>query len=115
MFLERFQAHGLKPGALATCYAMAENVFAVTQGGIDQPVSTDTIDANAFTTRQVAEPVPPSHPQALPMLSAGSPITGTRIRVLDAQLCFQLLRSENPGSRLGRAGLKQLACCDQLL
>jgi fatty-acyl-CoA synthase len=85
MFLERFQAYGLKPDALATCYAMAENVFAVTQGGIGQPVCIDTIDAIAYTTRQVAEPVSPSHPQTLPLLSAGSPITGTRIRILDAQ------------------------------
>jgi acyl-CoA synthetase (AMP-forming)/AMP-acid ligase II len=39
MFLERFQPYGLRPEALATCYAMAENVFAVTQGGIDAPVT----------------------------------------------------------------------------
>ena len=34
IFLERFQNYGFRPQALATCYAMAENVFAVTQGGI---------------------------------------------------------------------------------
>jgi len=32
MFLERFQPYGLRPEALGTCYAMAETVFAVTQG-----------------------------------------------------------------------------------
>ena len=85
MFLERFQAYGLKPTALATCYAMAENVFAVTQGGIQQPVRIDTIDANAFYTHQIAEQVGPDHPQAFPILSAGHPIPGTQLRVLDTQ------------------------------
>ena len=85
MFLERFQPYGLNPKALATCYAMAENVFAVTQGGIHQPVHIDTIESSAFTTRQFAQPVDPAHPHALAMLSAGSPIPGTDLRVLDSQ------------------------------
>jgi acyl-CoA synthetase (AMP-forming)/AMP-acid ligase II len=34
-FYERFKGFGLRYEALTTCYAMAENVFAVTQGGID--------------------------------------------------------------------------------
>ena len=43
LFVDRFQPYGLNPQALATCYAMAENVFAVTQGGIDRPVTIDKI------------------------------------------------------------------------
>ncbi len=31
-FAERFAAYGVQPAMLTTCYAMAENVFAVTQG-----------------------------------------------------------------------------------
>jgi acyl-CoA synthetase (AMP-forming)/AMP-acid ligase II len=85
MFLDRFQANGLQPSALATCYAMAENVFAVTQGGIQQPVIVDHIDASAYTTRQIAEPVASDDPQALTMLSAGRPIPGAHIRVQDSQ------------------------------
>ncbi len=85
MFLERFQPYGLKSSALATCYAMAENVFAVTQGGINQPVNIDTIDALTFTSQQIAEQVSPEHHQALPILSAGSPIPGTQLRVIDSQ------------------------------
>ena len=84
MFTERFQPYGLNPNALATCYAMAENVFAVTQGGINQPVRIDTLDSEAFATQQLAKPVNPDHPRALPMLSAGCPIPGTQIRVLDS-------------------------------
>ena len=98
MFLQKFQPYGFRAQALATSYAMAENVFAVTQGGIETPVMVDTIDALAFTTQQVAHPILPPRTQAqvlqdpdhsetgrsLKLLSAGRPIAGTRLRVLDA-------------------------------
>ncbi len=83
-FLERFGLFGLQSGALATCYAMAENVFAVTQGGIDSPVQVDTIDALAFTTRRLAVPTS-SSAGALKMLSAGKPISNTQVRILNDQ------------------------------
>ncbi len=86
MFLERFQPYGLRPEALATCYAMAENVFAVTQGGIDTPVLVDVIDAAAFSQRHTARPVkqavPLDAPGSLKMLSAGRPIANTQVRVI---------------------------------
>ena len=56
LFIKRFQPYGLRPEALATCYAMAENVFAVTQGGVDGPVPVDEIDQRAFITRRVGYP-----------------------------------------------------------
>ncbi len=86
MFLERFQPYGLSPEALATCYAMAENVFAVTQGGIDAAVTVDVIDAVAFSQRHIARPVrqafPLNAPGSLKMLSAGRPIANTQVRVI---------------------------------
>ena len=63
MFLERFRPYGFQETALATCYAMAENVFAVTQGGIDAPVKVDLIDRDAFHERQEA-PFPRGCPGA---------------------------------------------------
>jgi fatty-acyl-CoA synthase len=83
MFLDRFQPHGLRPQALATCYAMAETVFAVTQGGIDSPVRIDHIDGTALIKDQAAIPVEPS-PSVAKMVSAGFPIDNTSIRILDA-------------------------------
>ncbi len=85
-FLERFQSHGLRPQALATCYAMAENVFAVTQGGIDTPVVVDPIDRDALRTRQIAVPVvgDVEGPSTIKMLSAGRSIDNTRLRVVNA-------------------------------
>lgn len=85
MFLERFQSYGLSPQALATCYAMAENVFAVTQGGINGPIKEDLIDPQAFSSRQVAVPVDGGQHEGnlLRMQSAGSPINNTKLRVID--------------------------------
>jgi acyl-CoA synthetase (AMP-forming)/AMP-acid ligase II len=89
VFLERFEPHGLRPSALATCYAMAENVFAVTQGGIHAPVAVDLVNQQALLTRQVAEPAQKALAEdetgLVRLLSAGRPIEGTRLRVLDAQ------------------------------
>ncbi len=83
MFLERFQPHGLRPQALATCYAMAENVFAVSQGGIDRPVTVDEVDARSLLVERVARPTETG--ERLKLLSAGTPIPNTRVRVLDDQ------------------------------
>jgi fatty-acyl-CoA synthase len=82
LFLERFSAYQLKPEALATCYAMAENVFAVSQGGILEPVNQDRIDQRTFFDAHIAEPAQDSRP-SLVMLSAGKPIPNTQVRVLD--------------------------------
>ena len=97
IFLDRFHAIGLRSESLATCYAMAENVFAVTQGGIRTPVLVDVIDKDQFDTQQVAAPVlephvwgePAAHAEkfkdrtTLKILSAGKAIDGTMIRILD--------------------------------
>ncbi|MCP4543615.1 MAG: fatty acyl-AMP ligase [Chloroflexi bacterium] len=84
VFLNRFQPYGLHSDALATSYAMAENVFAVTQGGIGEPVTIDEIDRDMLQTEQVARPVI-SGRKSVKMLSAGSPIDNVHIRVLDKE------------------------------
>jgi len=99
MFLDHFQAYGLRSEALATSYAMAENVFAVTQGGIKSPVKLDIIDQDAFLSRQTAEPAGEAqkrenlglesdlnkNPSVIKMLSAGQPIEDTNVRIIDPQ------------------------------
>ena len=82
MFLERFSSYGLQAGALATSYAMAENVFGVTQGGIDKPVTIDLVDQNRMQTEQIASPAIEGRPY-VKHLSAGSPIENTLLRVID--------------------------------
>jgi fatty-acyl-CoA synthase len=87
-FLQRFQPYGLKSETLATCYAMAENVFAVTQGGIDHPITVDHIDSFIFSGQQIAHPVKTEidsqSNRVQKILSAGKPISNTLIRILDA-------------------------------
>jgi fatty-acyl-CoA synthase len=98
MFLERFQPYGLQPEALATCYAMAENVFAVTQGGIDAPVTVDRISQRALLSERMARPAADEEP-SINMLSAGLPIENVRVRILDDQ------RQELPERHLGEIAL----------
>jgi len=82
MFYQRFKDYGLKREALATCYAMAENVFAVTQGGIEQPVVVDTIQSAPLQQEGMA--VPGQNGEGvLMMVSAGTPISNTKVRILD--------------------------------
>ena len=97
LFLDRFQPYGFRPEALATCYAMAENVFAVSQGGIDEPAMVDEIDARSFIVDKVAVPVNEANAasgsssgasagtgiETIKMLSTGRPISNTRVQVLD--------------------------------
>jgi fatty-acyl-CoA synthase len=82
MFLERFSPYGFRPEALACSYAMAENVFAVTQGGIYAPNHVDQIDRQSLLSQQIAIPSQDSV-TSMKILSAGEPIDGTRLRILD--------------------------------
>ncbi len=81
-FYERFAPYGLKQSALCTCYAMAENVFAVTQGGVDAPVVVDEIDRDALQIEKRASPAEPGRP-SVKMLSTGVPISNTRVKIVD--------------------------------
>lgn len=82
MFLERFQPYGLRPEALTTCYAMAENVFAVTQGGLTSRVTIDQVSQRGFLIDRVARPPQPGE-SFMKMLSCGSPISNTQVKVVD--------------------------------
>lgn len=99
LFLERFQQYGLKPSALATCYAMAENVFAVSQGGINQPVSVDEISQRTFMNERQAQPARPGE-QVMHMLSAGIPIVETSVCILGED------RAPLPERRIGEIAIR---------
>ena len=98
VFLDRFRPYGFRAEALATCYAMAENVFAVTQGGMDGPIVVDEIDLGVLTSDGEARP--PASGQGFRMLSAGRPIADTEVRILDSQ------RKVLPDRRLGEIALR---------
>jgi fatty-acyl-CoA synthase len=81
-FYERFRDLGLRYEALATCYAMAENVFAVTQGGIDGPVVFEDVDRESLQVEKVARPSVQGKP-FIRMLGAGKAISNTAVKILD--------------------------------
>ncbi len=99
MFVERFEPFGLKADTLATCYAMAENVFAVTQGGINSPVIIDEISKQALRDGVAAEKIQADE-VGVKMLSAGKPIRETRIRILDQN------QQDLPDRHFGEIALK---------
>lgn len=99
LFQERFQQYGLKPSALATCYAMAENVFAVSQGGIDAPVHVDEISQHVFLNEKRAQPALPGEP-VMHMLSAGMPIEKTGVCILGED------RGPLPDRRVGEIAIR---------
>ncbi|RCK76363.1 MAG: pyoverdine chromophore precursor synthetase [Anaerolineae bacterium] len=82
MFLQRFLPYGLRANALATCYAMAENVFAVSQDGIEKPVTLDWIDRKGLLVNKIAQPRPKGN-DSICMVSAGKPLENTQVRILN--------------------------------
>jgi len=82
MFLRRFQPYGLKANALATCYAMAENVFAVSQDGIEKPVTLDWIDRKGLLVDKIAQPRAKGA-DSICMVSAGKPLDNTQVCILN--------------------------------
>jgi acyl-CoA synthetase (AMP-forming)/AMP-acid ligase II len=98
-FYERFKGHGLKREALQTSYAMAENVFAVTQSDLSRPPLVEDIDADAFLSQGVARPPEPGR-QSLRMMSSGRPIENTEIRILNAH------HRDLPAGHMGEIALR---------
>ncbi|MEN6299095.1 MAG: AMP-binding protein [Anaerolineaceae bacterium] len=82
MFLERFEPYGFRDDALATSYAMAENVFAVTQGGIDTPLTIDFIERQSLLSGKTAL-VAKCEASSVKMVSVGKPIENTQVKIVD--------------------------------
>jgi len=82
IFYEKFKKYGLKETAMQTSYAMAENVFGVTQSDLSSTPVVEEIDREAFMTERVALPVSDGKP-AMKMMSSGRALSNTHIRVLD--------------------------------
>jgi acyl-CoA synthetase (AMP-forming)/AMP-acid ligase II len=81
-FYEKFAVYGLREGALQTSYAMAENVFAVTQSDLNAQPVVELVDRESFLVDRVAQPVNDNR-SALTLMSSGHPIANTNVRVLD--------------------------------
>ncbi len=89
LFLERFGPYGFRAEALASCYAMAENTFAVTQSRVGRQPRTDWVDLRTLQELRQATPVAPGQAGATPVISCGEPIEGTEVAVVDDGGCLQ--------------------------
>jgi acyl-CoA synthetase (AMP-forming)/AMP-acid ligase II len=81
-FYERFKGYGLKFEALQTSYAMAENVFGVTQSKLGSIPVVEEIDREAFMSERVARSPQDGRP-AMKMMSSGQPIENVKVKVID--------------------------------
>jgi len=77
-FASRFS---VPPEKLTACYAMAENVFAVTQSAMHEAPRVDRIDRGVFEREHRAQPAPEG---GLEFVSNGRPIGEVEVTVVDA-------------------------------
>lgn len=84
-FYERFKDFGLLLESLQTSYAMAENVFGVTQSQMGNEPVVDEIDREAFMTERVAKSPVDGSP-TIKMMSSGRPLENVKVRVVDEQI-----------------------------
>ena len=80
-FYERFKGFGLKLEALQSSYAMAENVFSVTQSSLGSVPVVDEIDRESFMVERVAKSPLDGRP-SMKMMSSGRPLENVNVRVL---------------------------------
>jgi fatty-acyl-CoA synthase len=88
LFLQRFAPHGFRANALATCYAMAENTFAVTQSPPLQPPHVDWVDLRMLQEEGRAISVASEVAGAISVVSCGFPIVGTEVAIANEDRKF---------------------------
>ena len=98
-FFEHFEKYGLRRTALQTCYAMAENVFAVTQSRLDGEPLVVEVDREVFMTERVAR-IPYDGRPSMKMMSSGFPLENVLIRILDEN------GNDLPDNVIGEVALK---------
>ncbi len=104
-FLNAYSVYGLKPKAVQSSYAMAENVFAVTQSGtLKQPRPRRIwVDGNCFRQNHIAAVVGQESDGATCFVSSGRCLTGNDVRIVsntgealpDGQVGEILIRSDS--------------------
>ena len=82
-FQQSFAAIGLTPGALQSSYAMAENVFAVTQSDITRPAGPPRFwaDGRRFRSEHLAVAVAAETPGAVAFVSSGRLLPNHHVRI----------------------------------
>lgn len=81
-FEAAFAGIGLKPGALHSSYAMAENVFAVSQSSIDTGPRTLWANGARFRSEQIVALVNDTAPGAMSFTSSGQLLPNHQVRIV---------------------------------
>jgi fatty-acyl-CoA synthase len=85
-FYSAYAGSGLRRAALQASYAMAENVFAVTQSGGDGSTPARIwVKATTLIDCAIAEPCEPAQAGAVCLVSSGQCLPGNRVRIVDAK------------------------------
>jgi acyl-CoA synthetase (AMP-forming)/AMP-acid ligase II len=85
-FLDRFAPFGVTERSLTVSYAMAENTFAVTQSGFEEPQRIDRLDAAKYRAFNRPVPADPDADDVIEILSAGTPLDAHRLVILDEEM-----------------------------
>ncbi len=80
-FYEKFKEYGLRENALHTSYAMAENVFAVTQSSLAGSPRVERIEREAFMSERIVRESTTEN--AMAVMSSGQPLPNIQIRIVD--------------------------------
>jgi fatty-acyl-CoA synthase len=99
IFLEKYTAYGFRPEALATCYAMAENTFAVTQSTVGSTPRVEFIARSRLLEHQEAVLAPNGTPN-MAFVSCGQPVPDCDLRVVNAD------RRDVPERHVGEIALR---------
>jgi len=82
LFENRFRKYGLDPCSLSSSYAMAENVFCVSQSNLGKSPLVDWIDPMQVKKESIAEHRP-SGEGGIPSVSSGKPLKNVQIKIVD--------------------------------
>ena len=105
-FADRFSPYGLDPKALMPGYGMSENTAAIALKRFDDVLTVEWVDSRKLQDEGRAVTVPPLSAGALSLVASGRPVTGTELRVVDAD--GQAL----PESRVGEIQLRGASIFD---
>jgi fatty-acyl-CoA synthase len=81
-FLAAYESYGVRPEALKSSYAMAENVFAVTQSEISTAPRRIWVDAKELFEKQVATPTLKNADGSFCFVSSGQCLPGNKVRIV---------------------------------
>lgn len=94
LFQNRFKKYGLDPSALSSCYAMAENVFCVSQSSLGAPPVVDWVDPLQVKKDAIAKPRPYSE-GGIPLVSSGKTLKNVQVKIVDGN--FESLANRRIG------------------